>query len=155
NPECVKEAVELLHLDRVTLASASFELTPVGGGAKRAMTLPEVTYEPLHKGQTAEKMAEEAVGHPLGREMAHGGMRRIYGDPTDPNSVLKVYDPSLQRGMTPEKIAGLLQRELGWEQFLREQGLPMAEIDRSPAAQALWRKGIIRMKKIKGGSLWN
>jgi hypothetical protein len=111
---------------------------------------PAIEYNPVRRaGETAVTRAESLVGRPLGSQLGQGGTRRVFPDPRDGRWVLKVYDPSVAKGgLADHVIARLIQQELAMEDFLVRAGFRVARIDRSPAAQALWKFGIVRQENI-------
>ncbi len=144
----------LVRQDRrfVRVEAAQHSFIDSQTGQRLTLYFPEIAYQGPGAGESAQQMAEKVLGRPLGKEIDHGGMRRVFVDPSDPSRVIKIYDPSLSARLTPQMIAGMVQREVALERFLSEVGIRVAKIDRSPRAQELWKRGIILQEIIKGTS---
>jgi hypothetical protein len=152
----VDEAASTPAAARTASVDAASTTIPGAHGAPPLdIHFPAVTYVPPNPGQSAQAMAEAELGFPLGKPMASGGMRRVFTSDRFPGKVIKVFDSTLQaKKLSPQTIAKMIQRELAMEDFLVEAGVRVARIDRSPAAQALWKRGIIIQDRADGHGLW-
>jgi hypothetical protein len=129
---------------------------------------PPAPHENLRSMTSAALKKEGITTSALEEQINEGGMRRVFAEPQkmirnaeghlipDPAQVprvIKVYDPVLLGGMSPSGIAHMIQRELAIEDLLKELGIPFAKIDRSPAARALWSRGIIIQDRVIGHAM--
>lgn len=120
-----------------------------------SVDFPAITYEPPDDagGDPAvvcARMASGALGatvDPVRDRIAVTTHRVVLRDPTDRERLLKIYRPDRYDA---ERIAKYLQRDLGLERFLRDLGLRMAAIDRSPR---FLERGIERQERVDGTSL--
>ncbi len=117
---------------------------------------PAVTYQPPSDGAgpvavVCARAAAAALGttvDPVRDLLAETIHRVVLRDPTDPKGqLLKMYRPD---HYSPDRIAKLIQRDLGLEDFLRGLGLRLAAIDRTPR---LLERGVLRQQRIDGTSL--
>jgi hypothetical protein len=95
-------------------------------------------------------IASDALGatvDPARDEIAVTEHRVVLRDPTDRGRLLKIYRPD---HYDAERIAKYLQRDLGFEQYLRGLGLRVAAIDRNPR---LVERGVLRQERVDGSSL--
>ena len=140
------------------VASAAAPVTrPARAIAHDGVTVdfPAVTYQPPASTDgkpavVAARMASEALGtkvDPVRDLVAVTSHRVVLRDPTDPGKLLKIYRPDQYDA---DHVAKYLQRDLGFEAFLRGLGLRVATIDRNPA---LLRYGVLRVERIDGQGL--
>jgi hypothetical protein len=114
------------------------------------ITLQPLRYLPPAPGETVKQMAEKVLGYPLGEPFASGGMRRVFRDPRNKNRVIKVYDSTIQKGLTEERIAKMIQRELAIEDVLVAEGFKVGRINRDPE---LLKRGIIIQEVLEGETI--
>jgi len=120
-----------------------------------SVDFPAITYDPPadvtgDPAVVCARMASAALGatvDPVRDLMVVTGHRVVLKDPTDPTRLLKIYRPDRYDG---ERVAKYLQRDLGLERFLRNQGLRVATIDPNPRLIA---RGILRQERVRGKSL--
>ena len=120
-----------------------------------SVEFPAVTYRPpaSTSGDPVEvcaRIASDALGTTIdpGRdEMTVTEHRVVLRDPTDRGRLLKIYRPD---HYDAERIAKYLQRDLGFERYLRGLGLRVAAIDRNPR---LIERGVLRQERVDGTSL--
>ncbi len=118
--------------------------------AGEAMNRPAIHYRSPEIGQPAKQVAESVLKKPLGEEIGSGGFRRVYEHPTDPDKVVKVYDPRMGQQKSAQVVGEAIQRELAYEEVLQKFGFKVSKIDRNPE---LLERGIIVQEKVHGHPL--
>ena len=119
------------------------------------VAFPAITYDPPadaagDPAAVCARMASAALGvtvDPVRDLVVVTGHRVVLKDPSDQHRLLKIYRPDRYDG---ERVAKYLQRDLGLERFLRDQGLRVATIDRAPH---LIERGVLRQERVRGTSL--
>ncbi len=119
------------------------------------VAFPAVTYRPPASTSgdpldVCARIASDALGATVdpGRDkIAVTEHRVVLRDPTDRGRLLKIYRPDRYDA---ERIAKYLQRDLGFERYLRGLGLRVAAID--PDAH-LVERGVLRQQRVDGTSL--
>ncbi|MBI3542010.1 MAG: hypothetical protein HY075_01865, partial [Deltaproteobacteria bacterium] len=140
---------ELINGDKLRFAEETYRPLTIG---EKAVERAERVLEQKGILKPGQKLMPYLVEDSAGNLVeAKGGTRRVYRHPTDPNKVIKVYDPEMQPGYRsrPDKIVKLMQRERAFEGYLqrfRKYGLEVVENDYSLAEY-----GVVIQEEVQGG----
>jgi hypothetical protein len=117
------------------------------------ITGPEINYRAPKPGQSLDQLLNDELGLGVKRlsvdgKDAEGAHKMVYYDVKDPSILRKAFDP--KNFGNADELANAVQRELANHLLMESRGISVAELDTSPAARALWGRGIVTYKRSPG-----